>query len=107
MTIAWLKCVTVIMFLLVLGGCTILKRSQPTDVEIIDPLPSNRADRWQEQIDEGNWAFQNREFDRALQAYQTAMAIKPNSSEGPTKNLPKSTFNAKNTNTHATLLLGC
>ena len=80
MTIAWLKCVAVIMFLLVLDGCTILKRSQPTDVEIIDPLVE-QSRRWQEQIDEGNWAFQNREFDRALQAYQTAMAIKPNSSE--------------------------
>ena len=80
MTIGWVRYVTLIIFVLVLGGCTILTRSQSSEVEIIDPLVDQNR-RWQEQIDKGNWAFQNRDFDRALQAYQTALAIKPKSSE--------------------------
>ncbi len=80
MTIGWLKYVALIMLVLVLGGCAVFTRSQSSEVEIIDPLVE-RNRQWQEQIDKGNWAFQNRDFDRALQAYQAAMAIKPNSSE--------------------------
>ena len=80
MTIGWSKYVTVITFLLALGGCAILKRSQPSEVAIVDPLVE-RNQRWQEQIDKGNWAYRNRDYDGALQAYQAAIAINPNSSE--------------------------
>ena len=80
MTIGWVKHVALIMLFLVLGGCAVFTRSQSSEVEVIDPLVE-RNRQWQEQIDKGNWAFKNRDFNRALQAYRAAIEIKPDSSE--------------------------
>lgn len=79
MIISWLKYVAVVMFALVLGGCAFFSRNRSSEVEIVDPIV-DRNRQWQKQIDNGNWAFQNRDFDRAIEAYRAAMAIKPSSS---------------------------
>ena len=79
MIIGWLKYVAVIMFALMLGGCAVFSRNRSSKVEIVDPIVE-RNQQWQKQIDTGNWAFQNRDFDRAIEAYRAAMAIKPGAS---------------------------
>ena len=80
MTTQWIKNIPLITLLLFLSGCSIFHRSQHPETEIFDSLVE-RNRQWREQIDEGNWALQNQELDRALDAYRAAMAIKPESSE--------------------------
>ncbi|MBI1927858.1 DUF3857 domain-containing protein [Candidatus Poribacteria bacterium] len=80
MTRQWIQRISVITLLLFLSGCALFTRNQPPPKEIIDPLVE-RNRQWQEQIDKGNWALQNQEFDRAIEAYQAALAIKPEVSE--------------------------
>ncbi len=80
MTRQWIQRISVITLLLFLSGCAFFTRNQPPPKEIIDPLVE-RNRQWQEQIDKGNWALQNQEFDRAIEAYQAALAIKPEVSE--------------------------
>ncbi|MCZ6678150.1 MAG: DUF3857 domain-containing protein, partial [Candidatus Poribacteria bacterium] len=81
MTIQRLKrSVSLITALLLLSGCSIFTRSQSPETEIIDPLVE-RNRQWKEQVEKGNWALQNQELERALEAYQAALAFKPDSSE--------------------------
>ena len=74
------KSIPLITFLLLVSGCTILTRSQSPEKKIIDPLVE-RHKQWQEQVNRGDWALQNQNLQRALEAYQAALAIKPDSSE--------------------------
>ena len=80
MVIQFRKKLILILFPLLLSGCTIFLRTQPKEIEIYDPL-IERNRQWQEQIDRGNWALNNQDLQRALEAYQAALVIKPNSSE--------------------------
>ena len=66
--------------LLLLSGCSIFSRGQPTEKVIVDPLIEGNK-QWQEQVEAGNLALQNKDLKRALEAYQAAMAIKPNASQ--------------------------
>ena len=80
MAIQLRKKLILILFPLLLSGCAIFLRTEPKETEIYDPL-IERNRQWQEQIDRGNWAFANQDVQGALEAYQAALAIKPNSSE--------------------------
>ena len=71
---------SLIAILLLMGGCSFFHRSQPAEKVIVDPLiERNRA--WREQVEAGNLAVQDRDLKGALEAYQAAMAIKPNASQ--------------------------
>ena len=71
--------IPLITMLLLLSGCSIFTRGPSSEKEIVDPLVE-RNKQWREQIEVGNLALQNQDLDRALKAYQAALAIKPNSS---------------------------
>ncbi|MCG8623354.1 MAG: tetratricopeptide repeat protein, partial [Proteobacteria bacterium] len=72
--------IPLIVILLLLSGCSIFSRSQPTEKGIVDPL-IERNKQWREQIEAGNLAVQNKDLKRAIEAYQAALAIKPNASQ--------------------------
>ena len=80
MSIRWPHKILIIAMLLLLSGCTILRPWQGAEKEIVDPL-IERHEQWKKQIDRGNWAFQNGDFETAITAYQAALAVKPTSSE--------------------------
>ena len=80
MSTRWTFEISVITVLLLLNGCAILSPRTDPDNKIVDPL-IQRRERWQKQVDRGNWALQNGDFARAITAYQTALEIKPASSE--------------------------
>ena len=68
-----------IAILLLLSGCSIFGRSQSGEKVIVDPL-IERNEAWREQVDAGNLAIQDGDLTGALEAYQAALAIKPNAS---------------------------
>ena len=72
--------ISLIAILLLVSGCSIFSRSQPTEKVIVDPL-IERNREWREQVEAGNLALQDGDLKRALEAYQAALAIKPNSSQ--------------------------
>ena len=72
--------VPLIAILLLLSGCSIFGRSQPAEKVIVDPL-IERNRQWREQVEAGNLALQDKDLKRALEAYQAALAIKPNASQ--------------------------
>ena len=72
--------IPLIVILLLLSGCSIFSRNQSTEKVIIDPLIEQNK-QWREQIEAGNLALQNKDLKRAIQAYQAALAIKPNTSQ--------------------------
>ena len=71
---------SLIAILLLVSGCSIFSRSQPSEKVIIDPL-IERNREWREQVEAGNLALQDGDLKRALESYQTALAIKPKSSQ--------------------------
>ena len=72
--------IPLIAILLLLNGCSIFGRIQPAEKGIVDPL-IERNKEWREQVETGNLAVQDKDFQRALEAYQAALAIKPNASQ--------------------------
>ena len=72
--------VPLIVILLLLSGCSIFSRSQPTEKVIVDPLIEENKE-WREQVEAGNLALQDKNLKGALEAYQAAMVIKPNASQ--------------------------
>ena len=72
--------IPLIVILLLLSGCSIFSRGQPAEKVVIDPL-IERNKQWREQIEAGNLAVQNKNLKRAIEAYQAALAIKPNASQ--------------------------
>ena len=80
MPMRWIKKIPVITVLLLLNGCAILSQRTDSDKKIVDPLVE-RHEQWQQQIDRGNWAFQNGDLAGAILAYQEALTIKPEASE--------------------------
>lgn len=80
MAIQFRKKLILILFPLLLGGCAIFSSTQPKEIEIYDPL-IERNKQWRKQVDKGNWALSNQDLQGALEAYQAALAIKPDSSE--------------------------
>ncbi len=72
--------ISLIVILLLLSGCSIFSRSQPSEKVIVDPL-IERNKQWREQVEAGNLAIENKDLERALKAYQAALAIKPNVSQ--------------------------
>ena len=72
--------VPLVVILLLLSGCSIFGRSQSVETEIVDPL-IERNKEWREQVEAGNLALQEKDSKRALEAYQAALAIKPNMSQ--------------------------
>jgi tetratricopeptide (TPR) repeat protein len=72
--------IPLIVILLLLSGCSIFSRSQSAEKVIVDPL-IERNKQWREQVEAGNLALQNKNLERALEAYQAALAIKPNASQ--------------------------
>ena len=81
MPVRWTYKIPIIaLMLLLLSGCTILRPRQGKEIEIVDPLVERR-EQWKKQVDRGNWAFQNGNFEGAITAYRAALAVKPGSSE--------------------------
>ena len=80
MPVPWTYKIPIIALLLLLSGCAILRPRQGAEKEIVDPLVE-RHEQWKKQVDRGNWAFQNGDFETAITAYQAALAAKPGSSE--------------------------
>ena len=81
MTIRYFKVsISLIAILLLLSGCSIFSRSQPGEKVIVDPL-IERNKAWREQVEAGNLALQDGDLTGALEAYQAALAIKPNTSQ--------------------------
>ena len=80
MPVQWTYKIPIIALILLLTGCTILGPRQGKEIEIVDPLVE-RHKQWKKQVDRGNWAFQNGDFEGAITAYQAALAAKPGSSE--------------------------
>ncbi|MDE0298433.1 MAG: DUF3857 domain-containing protein [Candidatus Poribacteria bacterium] len=80
MLIRWTYKTPIVVLLLLLNGCAILKSRQETEERVVDPLVERR-EGWKKQIDRGNWAFQNGDFETAITAYQAALALKPESAE--------------------------
>lgn len=80
MPVRWTYKIPIIALILLLSGCTILRPRQGKEIEIVDPLVERR-EQWKKQVDRGNWAFQNGDFEGAITAYQAALAAKPGSSE--------------------------
>ncbi len=72
--------VSLIAFLLLLSGCSIFSRSQPSEKVIVDPL-IERNKVWREQVEAGNLALQDGDLTGALEAYQAALTIKPKTSQ--------------------------
>ena len=72
--------ISLIAILLLLSGCSIFSRSQPSEKVIVDPL-IERNKAWREQVEAGNLALQDGDLKRALEAYQAALVIKPNASQ--------------------------
>ncbi len=72
--------ISLIVILLLLSGCSIFSRNQSGEKVIVDPL-IERNKTWREQIEAGNLAIQDGDLTGALEAYQTALAIKPNASQ--------------------------
>ena len=72
--------ISLIVILLLLSGCSIFSRSQSGEKVIVDPL-IERNKVWREQVEAGNLALQDGDLTGALEAYQTALAIKPNTSQ--------------------------
>ncbi|RKU12472.1 hypothetical protein C6502_05890 [Candidatus Poribacteria bacterium] len=72
--------IPLIAILLLLSGCSIFNRSQPSEKGIVDPL-IERNKAWREQVEAGNLAIQDGDLTDALEAYQAALAIKPNASQ--------------------------
>lgn len=66
--------------LLPLAGCVLISKSQPTDIEIHDPL-IERNQQWREHVEAGNSALEEGHLRHALQAYQSAVKIRPNYSK--------------------------
>ena len=66
--------------LLLLSGCSIFSRSQSGEKAIVDPL-IERNKAWREQVEAGNLAIQDGDLTGALEAYQAALAIKPNTDQ--------------------------
>lgn len=80
MSTRWTYKIPIVVLLLLLSGCAILGPRQGEEKKIVDPLVE-RHEQWKKQIDRGNWAFQNGDFETAITAYQSALAVKPRSSE--------------------------
>ena len=80
MPVQWTYKIPIIALILLLSGCTVLRPRQGKEIEIVDPLVE-RHNQWKKQVDRGNWAFQNGDFEGAITAYQAALAAKPGSSE--------------------------
>lgn len=80
MPVRWTYKIPIIALILLLSGCTILRPRQGKEIEIVDPLVERR-EQWKKQVDRGNWAFQNGDFEGAITAYRAALAVKPGSSE--------------------------
>ena len=72
--------ISLIAILLLVSGCSIFSRSQSAEKVIVDPL-IERNREWREQVEAGNLALRDGDLQRALKAYQAALAIKPNSSQ--------------------------
>ena len=72
--------IPLIVILLLLSGCSIFSRSQPTEKVIVDPLVE-RNKEWSEQVEAGNLALENKNLKGAFEAYQAALAIKPDASQ--------------------------
>ena len=68
---------SMLILLLVLGGCVFLPKTESTTEEIVDPLII-RNQQWREQIAKAKTAIQNGHFQDALNAYQNAINIRPN-----------------------------
>ena len=72
--------ISLIAIVLLLSGCSIFSRSQSGEKMIVDPL-IERNKAWREQVKTGNSALQDGDLKGALEAYQAALAIKPNASQ--------------------------
>ena len=72
--------VFLIAILLLLSGCSLFGGGEPAERVIVDPL-IERNREWREQVETGNLALQDGDLEGALEAYQAAMAIKPNASQ--------------------------
>lgn len=66
--------------LLLSSGCSIFSGSQSGEKVIVDPLIEQNKE-WRERVEAGNLALQDGDLKGALEAYQAAMAIKPNASQ--------------------------
>jgi len=64
----WAKKIARIALILLLSGCA--------GPSVVDPL-AERHVQWQEQVNKGDKALQNKDFQTAIEAYQAALKIKP------------------------------
>ena len=66
-------------FLFVIAGCTFFPKN-PSSTPVIDPLVE-RNRQWQVQVEAGNRELKQGDLRAALAAYETALAIRPDTSE--------------------------
>lgn len=69
-----------IYLLIILSGCVIIPKTQPSSPEIVDPL-IERNRQWREHIQAGNGALKQGFLQDALNAYQSAIKLRPKNSE--------------------------
>jgi tetratricopeptide (TPR) repeat protein len=69
----------VLSLLFIIDGCAIFPKSTPPPL-IVDPLVERNRE-WREQVEIGNSELQRKNLRAALTAYETAVAMRPDSSE--------------------------
>ena len=68
-----------ISFLFILTGCAFFQKTQSSPSVIVDPL-IERNQQWRENIDAGDSAIKQGQFQDALAAFNAAIKVRPNSS---------------------------
>ena len=72
--------IPLIIILLLLSGCSIFGRNHPAEKVVVDPLIEQNKE-WRKQVEAGNLALQDKDLERAIEAYRAALVIKPNASQ--------------------------